>query len=229
MSVPTAVLDAESREWLDALDSEGLRREEAIVRLYALLLRAARFEIRRRTMFVAHPSGADLDDLAVQTADDAVVAILAKLGQFRGESRFTTWARRFVENEAPAKLRRRRGRNADLPIESDFERSQLWQSASRSPYDRAVGKEASRTLAHLIAKDLTARQREVLIATVIDGVATEDLATRLETTPGALYKALHDARSKLRANMSDDRMTGASTRAGMRAQAWAAGSPASWS
>jgi hypothetical protein len=78
-------LDEKSRAWLDALRSDGRRREHAIGSLHALLVRQARFEVGWRTASLAHPSGRDLDDLAVQAADDAVVAILAKLDQFRGE------------------------------------------------------------------------------------------------------------------------------------------------
>jgi RNA polymerase sigma-70 factor, ECF subfamily len=195
-------LDPVSRAWIDDLDSEGSRREAAVARLYALLLREARFEVRRRTRLMVHPSGRDLDDLAVQSADDAVVAILAKLGQFRGDSLFTTWACRFAQLEAPAKVRRRVGRHGAVPADIDFERSQLWQGPSPSPHQQTVAKEAARTLARLIANELTARQREVLIAMVIEGVSTDDLAARLETTPGALYKTLHDARRKLRGRAS---------------------------
>jgi RNA polymerase sigma-70 factor (ECF subfamily) len=197
-------LDPESRAWLEALDSSGSRREEAIARLYALLLREARFEVKRRTLCLAHPSGGDLDDLAVQAADDAVVAILAKLGQFRGDSLFTTWARRFAQIEAPATIRRRRGRNGDLPMGLDFDRSLMWHGPSDSPHERTVAKETARVLAHLIANELTARQRAVLVARVIDDVGTEDLAHRLETTTGAVYKTLHDARRKLRASLGEE-------------------------
>jgi RNA polymerase sigma-70 factor, ECF subfamily len=215
-------LDPESRAWLEALDSEGPRRDEAIERLYALLLRETRFEVRRRTAFMAHPSGGDLDDLAVQAAGDAVVAILAKLGQFRGDSLFTTWARRFAQREAPAKIRRRLGRNRDLPMNLEFERSLIWHHAGESPHERTAARQTTRMLAHLIANELTARQREVLIALVFDGVATEELATRLETTTGAIYKTLHDARRKLKANLGEDLTTNAQTGAGVRAQSWAA-------
>jgi RNA polymerase sigma-70 factor (ECF subfamily) len=206
-------LDPESRAWVDALDSDGVRQDEAIRRLHALLLCEARFEVRRRTMFLRHPSGADLDDLALQTADDAVVAILGKLGQFRGDSRFTTWARHFAQREAPAKIRRRVGRNRDVPIELDVERSWMWHAPGQSPHEQVIGKQTVRLLAHLIANELTARQRDVLVALVIDGVTTEDLAHRLQTTPGALYKTLHDARRKLKAHLDDDLATSAHIRA----------------
>ncbi|HEU4979160.1 MAG TPA: sigma-70 family RNA polymerase sigma factor [Solirubrobacteraceae bacterium] len=194
-------LDRSSRAWIDALDSHDPRREEAIGRLYALLLREARFDVRRRAMCLAHPSGRDLDDLAVQAADDAVVAILGKLDQFRGDSLFTTWARRFVQREAPAKLRRRRGHAHELPSEDGFEHAQMWAVHAESPYQRSVDKDYARGLARLIADELTARQREVLVALTIAGEPTADLARRLDTTPGALYKTLHDARRKLKATM----------------------------
>jgi RNA polymerase sigma-70 factor, ECF subfamily len=194
-------LDPESRAWVDALDAGGVRQDEAIRRLHALLLREAGFEVRRRTMSLGHPSGSDLDDLALQAADDAVVAILAKLGQFRGDSLFTTWARRFAQREAPAKIRHRVGRNRDLPIELGIERSWLWHAPGQSPHDQTVTSHTVQLLARLIAEDLTRRQREVLIATVLEGVTTEELAKRLGTTPGALYKTLHDARRKLRAKL----------------------------
>src|SRR5690349_23014846 len=84
-------LDRESQAWVEALDSVGWRRDDAVRRLHALLLCETRFEVRRRASAHGHPSGTDLDDLAVQAADDAVVAILAKLDHFRGDSLFTTW------------------------------------------------------------------------------------------------------------------------------------------
>ena len=196
-------LDPKSQAWLDALRSRGPRREEAIGRLHALLLREARFEVGRRTASLSHPSGRDLDDLAVQAANDSVVAILAKLDQFRGDSLFTTWARRFAQREAPAKLRRRLGRARELPSEDGFEHGRMWAVESESPHEQSVGKETARTLARLIADELTTHQREVLMARVIDDVPTEDLADRLDTTPGALYKTVHDARRKLRVKLAE--------------------------
>jgi len=194
-------LDGRSRAWVDALEAHSPEREDAIERLHALLVREARFDVGRRAALLTHPSGRDLDDLAVQAADDAVVAILAKLDQFRGDSLFTTWARRFVQREAPAKLRRRVGRTGELPSDEGFEHARLWPAEDESPYERSVARESAQTLARLIAHELTARQREVLIALAIDGVPTEDLARRLGTTTGALYKTLHDARRKLRAGL----------------------------
>jgi RNA polymerase sigma-70 factor (ECF subfamily) len=205
---PPAAIDARriddtSQAWLDALRSPGARRDEAIERLHALLLREASFEVRRRAATLAHPSGRDLDDLAMQAANDSLVAVLAKLDQFRGESLFTTWARRFAEREAPAKIRRRLGATRELPTDEGLDRGTMWAVADPSPHEQSVANESARTLARLISEELTAHQREVLVALVIDGEATDDLAGRLHTTTGALYKTLHDARRKLEVGFAE--------------------------
>ena len=196
-------LDRESRIWLEELRSSDPRRNQAVLRLYGLLLREARFEVARRTLSLAHPSGRDLNDLAVQAAGDAVVSILAKLHQFRGDSLFSTWARRFVQREVPAKLRQRLGSARDLPVGGDLEHSRMWSGPGDSPHACSVAKESLRTLIHLIGDELTAHQREVLIALAVNGVPSDELARGLDTTTGALYKTLHDARCKLRAKLDD--------------------------
>src|SRR5205085_8326783 len=100
------LLDQESRQWLQRLGSAGPERDAAIGELHALLVRAARFEVGRRRVTFRHLRDGDLDDVAQQSADDALVAILGKLDTFRGQSRFTTWAYKFALYEAAAKVRR---------------------------------------------------------------------------------------------------------------------------
>ena len=106
-----------SQGWIEELRSEGPARDEAIGRLHALLLRAARFEVRRRARSVPHLRGGDLDDVALQSANDALVAVLAKLDRFRGQSRFTTWAYKFALLEAAVKVRRLAWQGREIPLE----------------------------------------------------------------------------------------------------------------
>jgi len=115
----TRRLDPEWRAWLEGLRGEGWARQAAIGRLYALLLREARHEVRRSTAALAHPSGRDLDDLSLQAADDALVAILGKLDQLRGDALFTTGARRFDALEVPDKTRRRLEHTRETPTDAD--------------------------------------------------------------------------------------------------------------
>src|SRR5215470_11576654 len=102
---PVAGLDPDSAGWLRVLADTGPQREEALARLHEMLLRIARGEVARRGPRL-RLTGPELDDLAYQAAADALVAITGKLGQFRGESRFTTWAYKFVIFEVSAKIGR---------------------------------------------------------------------------------------------------------------------------
>jgi RNA polymerase sigma-70 factor, ECF subfamily len=194
-------LDPESRQWLRSLQTDGREREDALARLHELLLRAARFECARRRPTLPHLRGSDLDDLAQQAADDALVSVLRRLDSFRGESRFTTWAYKFALLEAAVKLRRRAWQGREVPLEP--ETWSLFASADADPDASAEQSELLSTLQRAIADELTPHQRRVLVALALNGVPIDVLAERLGTTRGALYKTLHDARRKLRAHLSD--------------------------
>ena len=111
-------LDADSAEWLRVLADAGPRREAALARLHELLLRIARGEVRRRGPRL-QITGPELDDLAHQAAADALIAITGKIGQFRGESRFTTWAYKFVIFEVSAKIGRHFWRHPGVPFDAE--------------------------------------------------------------------------------------------------------------
>jgi RNA polymerase sigma-70 factor (ECF subfamily) len=195
-------LDPDSRRWLEDLGGAGHARDAAVVRLHELLLRAARFEVSRRGGALAHLRGGDHDDLAQQSADDALMAVLAKLGDFRGDSRFSTWAYKFALYEAAVKLRRRAWQDRELPLEPDS--WSLIAATGASPAEHAAEHELLTALQTAIAETLSAHQREVLVAITLNGVPIDILAERLNTTRGALYKTLHDARKKLRRQLTAD-------------------------
>ena len=110
-------LASPSQAWLSALRSEGAERDRAIANLHALLMRAARFEVDRRRAALSRVRGEELEDIATQAADDALMAVLAKLDDFRGASRFTTWAYKFALLEAGVKLRRRAWQDREVVLE----------------------------------------------------------------------------------------------------------------
>jgi|SRR5512132_810195 RNA polymerase sigma-70 factor (ECF subfamily) len=112
-------MDSESRTWLQRLRAEGRDRDAAIAELRVLLLRAASFEVRRRCATMSQIRGGDQEDLAQQSAGDAMVAILSKLDDFRGESQFTTWAYKFALYEAAAKMRKLAWQGRELPLEAE--------------------------------------------------------------------------------------------------------------
>ena len=193
-----AALDKESQEWLTGLRE---RRDESVAQLHALLLRAARFEVARRRPTLPHLRGNELEDIAYEAADDALMSVLARLDDFRGESRFTTWAYKFALLEAAVKLRKRAWQGREVPLEP--ESWSLFTTADLGPEDEAEQSELLRTVQTAVAEELTPHQREVLVAIALNGVPIDVLAERLDTTRGALYKTLHDARRKLRKHLDE--------------------------
>jgi RNA polymerase sigma-70 factor (ECF subfamily) len=191
--------DDESRLWLKRLHSGGSERDRARTELRELLLRAARFEVERRNG--AFPAGGDHDDLAQQAADDALMAILAKLDDFRGEARFTTWAYKFALLEAAVKLRRRAWLGREIQLET--EHWDLIADHRSSPAHDAETGELLAAVRDAIEDALTPHQRQILVAITLDDIPIDVLCERLNSTRGALYKTLHDARGKLRAHLAD--------------------------
>ena len=191
-------VEEHSGEWLRGLRA---RDEQWLARLHALLLRAARFEVARRRPTLPHLRGNELEDIAYQAADDALMSVLARLDDFRGESRFTTWAYKFALLEAAVKLCKRAWQGREVPLEP--ESWSLFTSAGLGPEDEAEQSELLQALQQAVDEELTPHQREVLVALALNGVPIDVLAERLETTRGALYKTLHDARRKLRRHLDE--------------------------
>ena len=121
----------------------------------------------------------------------------AKLDDFRGDSRFTTWAYKFALLEAAVRLRRLAWQGREVPVESRGVGAPVADGRVTPQRDVEL-RELLEALRAAIDEQLSARQREVLVATTIAGVPIDVLAERLDTTRGALYKTLHDARQKLR-------------------------------
>lgn len=195
--MPTILIDTESQAWLDSLRDED---PEAVARLRELLVRAARFEVGRRRASLPHIRGAELAEIAEEAANDAVVSVLRRLDDFRGASRFTTWAYKFALLEAAVKLRRRAWQGREVPIEPED-----WTlvPAPGSLEEDAERAELLTAIREGIENVLTPKQREVLVALALNGVPIDVLAERQGTTRGALYKTLHDARRKLRAHVEE--------------------------
>jgi RNA polymerase sigma-70 factor (ECF subfamily) len=202
---PAPVFDQDSADWLRGLRAQGTERDAAVARLHDLLIRAARFEVARRRPTLPHLRGNELDDIALEAADDALMSVLARLDDFRGASRFTTWAYKFALLEAAVKLRRRVWQGREIPLEP--ESWTLFASGEPGPEGELEQGELLRTLQQAITEVLTPHQRRVLVALALNGVPIDVLADRLGTNRGALYKTLHDARQKLRKHLRETNLS----------------------
>lgn len=197
---PAGLLDDESRAWLQDLRAQGPARDAAVERLHTLLLRAARYEVARRRPGLPHLRGDELGEIALEAADDALMSVLARLNDFRGASRFSTWVYKFALLEAAVKLRKRAWQGREIPLEQ--ESWDRFSSAGLGPADAAEQSELLAALQDGLAA-LTPHQRRILVAVAVNGVPIDVLADRLSTNRGALYKTLHDARRNLRTYLTN--------------------------
>ena len=195
---PTArELDAESADWLRRLSAgAGALRQQAERELHARLVRIALAEVSRRSASTP-VTGPELTDVAHQAAGDAMLAILAKLADFRGESRFITWAYRFVILEVSSKLGRHYWRHPPVTLDAaQWER--LPDRLGIDPEQHAAAAGILAEVRRIVEDELTAHQRRVFVAVVVDGIPLDALAARLSLQRNAIYKVIFDARRKIR-------------------------------
>jgi RNA polymerase sigma-70 factor (ECF subfamily) len=190
-------IDADSQRWLDELASDAPERGDAVARLHALLLRACWSDLNRRrgrTPVV----GQELEDLAHQAADDAVISILRKLDTFRGASRFTTWAYKFAIVEVSSKLGRHFWQRSAVRLDEGG-----WEGVpdrfGMTPEVAAQSRELLDEVRRIVENELTDRQRNVFVALVVDATPLDALVAKLCSSRNAIYKTMFDARRKVRA------------------------------
>ncbi len=187
--------DEVSAAWIAGLTGSEPERESSIARLHALLLRAARLEAIRRSGMNGI-SGKELDDLAQQAAADAVVSVLRRIDDFRGESRFTTWAYKFVVFEVSNKFGRHAWRRHGVQLDDE-----VWERLpGRLGVDPELVSESRELVAAVreaVQEELTAHQRKIFVAIIVHGTSADTLATALDSNRNAVYKTLFDARRKV--------------------------------
>jgi RNA polymerase sigma-70 factor, ECF subfamily len=180
-----------NQQWL--ADLRGPGRESALTDLRALLLRGLRYALVDRYGV----SEAHLEDFV----QEALLKILDGLDTFRGESRFTTWANKIAVRVAFSELRRKRWEDVSLqdllaPYAGDFTPAFLTDPGP-SPEKRATQEALLALVRRTIDEDLSARQRQALLAVMAGGMSLEEVARRMDTNRNALYKLIHDARRRL--------------------------------
>lgn len=213
-----------NREWIADLTGAPEDAELACRRLHTILLRSARKEVWRRRSFL---SGPELDDIAHQATADAVICILSKLSDFRGDSQFTTWAHRFVMFEVASKIRdrTRRGPLPSLDLGSETIRG----AVSDDPVESAQSHDLASAVARICREDLTKRQRVVFEAIALRGWTAAEVACSIGTTSNAVHQAMFHARRRVRAVLESEGFIESQTRVtgGARAASQEAGAAGS--
>lgn len=193
--------DEENARWTAALTQPGTARERAADALYTYLLRAARSEISRRTD-TSRLSGAERDDLAHQAAADALVSIIRRIPDFRGDSMFTTWARSFVTFEVRVKIRQHNRRSLTQGLTSE-EWDRMPAPHGSTPEAEAEAGALKQAVLTALDASLTERQRLVFLGVVVHGATIEQLATQLGSNRNAIYQLMFHARRNLRRYLAE--------------------------
>lgn len=196
-----------NEEWLSALKSSGAEQAAAISDLRAYALRAALYSLRRNRGSLRSLGSTEINQLAEDCAQEAVLAILRHLDEFRGESRFTTWAYSFAVNTALVAARRERWKRVPLDTVLDSPDLGEWTAGegrtSGDPQRATLEKEVLAVVREAIDHQLTNRQRQALKAVIFEGVPLDELVRHWGSNRNAVYKLLHDARRKLKAHLAE--------------------------
>ncbi len=193
-------------EWLQSLNSAGEEQALALADLRVFLLRAAHYSLDRTRGDLAHLNRAEIAQIAEDAAQDALVAILKHLADFRSESKFTTWAYKFAINFALVAARREQWRHVSLDelLDQDLTGEVVQNDEhATSPSVAALRNEIWENVQEIMTRDLTERQRQALQAIVLEDVPLDEVARHWGSSRNATYKLLHDARRKLKAKMED--------------------------
>lgn len=194
-----------NEQWLQELTAANNAQSDAIADLRALLVRGALYSLRQTRYRLATWDGDHLRQLAEDSAQEALLAVLQHLHEFRGESRFTTWAFKFAVNKALLCARHESWKNVSLDQMLSEQEVADFPFASREPEfdpDRMAWRtQVWAILREVIETELTMHQRQILVAVALNDVPLDELADLYHTTRNAIYKTIHDARRKLKARL----------------------------
>jgi RNA polymerase sigma-70 factor (ECF subfamily) len=196
-----------NEEWLHDLRESGPAQENAIADLQGILLRAVLYLFNRNLGELSALAREDILRLAEDCAQEALIAIMNHLSDFRGDSKFTTWAYKFAVNIALMAARRERWRGVSLDQLSSsedstfFERSMPDKSPGPTLDQSAMQGEVREIIQEVIERDLTDKQRRVLVMMVFNEVPMDEVVREFGTNRNAVYKLLHDARRKLKSGL----------------------------
>ena len=183
-------------DWVIRLRDDH-RRDEAVRELHALMVRASRHQIAKMTE-AADLGWARREEIVHAAADEATNAVLSRLGRFEGRSRFTTWAYKFAILQTAVEVRRSAWRWRETDLDALGEPA----SADGGPEAFAESSDLTRAVHEAMGRVLTEHQRHVAVSMLVEGVPIDVLAERLGTNRNALYKTLHDARARLRKDLT---------------------------
>jgi RNA polymerase sigma-70 factor, ECF subfamily len=190
-----------NQEWLQALKSDGIDHEDALKDLRDRLVRGMHAYLAQAAGYHSSISPEEAAQIIQDCAQEALLTIREKIDTFRGVSQFTTWATTVAIRLLLAELRRRRWKRLAITYPNtgqNFPDRPIEEFQSVTPEMILQQTEFWTLLKRIVEKDLTSRQRFVLIASAFQGMPLDLVAERLGTNRDNIYKIIHDARKKMK-------------------------------
>lgn len=193
-----------NQQWQHDLNAGGDVQASAIADLRNIILRAALYSFQRNLTDFQSLSREEILQQAEDCAQDALIAVMDHLAEFRGDSKFTTWAYKFAINMALMTARRERWKGVSLDELTDnredaFDEKEFWDGSGTNTLERsAMQQDLNRVIRQVIQEDLTEKQRQVLVLMVFNEVPMDEVVRHLGSNRNSVYKLLHDARRKLK-------------------------------
>ena len=196
--------ERDNQTWIHDLQTIGPGREAALGDLHATLLRLLP---RALTRWLS-PADPALETLAEDVAQETLLRVLDKLDTFEGRSQFTTWVYKIAVRIALTELRRERWKDFSLDeiAENAGQEAEpaFMHTGEPGPESAAEQRDTLQHLQRILSEELTAKQRQALMAVGMQGVPLEEVARRMGTNRNALYKLLHDARLRLKHRLEQE-------------------------
>jgi RNA polymerase sigma-70 factor, ECF subfamily len=202
-----SMMSRTNEEWLHDLTVSGEMQEAAIADLRNLLLRAALYFFSRNLGDFQGQNQDEILQRAEDCAQEALIAVMNHLSDFRGDSKFTTWAYKFAINIALMTSRHERWKGVSIDQLSSGEDGFVseWMKQDRgsglAPDQSALQGEVGEIIRDVIEHDLTDKQRQILVMVIFNEVPMDEVVQRFGTNRNAIYKLLHDARRKLKSGL----------------------------
>lgn len=143
-------------------------------------------------------------DLAWDVAQEAFVRVHQHLGQFKGDSAFSTWVLRIATHLGIDSVRRERASARDDLDEAgeaalaDGAEGILATALGTNPQESALRRELADKMAEALSR-LPEKHRTILVLREVEGLSYEELAERLHIHKGTVMSRLFHARRKMQA------------------------------
>jgi RNA polymerase sigma-70 factor (ECF subfamily) len=193
--------------WLTELRDDHPQQSTAIEDLRKYLRRGVLAYLYSRSD-LGHLAEQELGQMADDFTQDALLKVQSNLDNFKGKSKFTTWASKIAANHTISELRRAKWRDYSLDAMTESGSSiqeilDVPEKQGANPDKENERRQIWSAIEQVINNELTDRQRQALVAVRVENIPIAEVARLLDTNSNNVYKLIHDARLKLKRQLQE--------------------------